>query len=36
MTRRLLSIPGVVDAVEARAGEKGPRFVDYQNQTVPW
>ncbi|HEX7301921.1 SDR family NAD(P)-dependent oxidoreductase [Lentzea sp.] len=30
------SVPGVVDAVESRAGEKGLHFVDYQNQVVPW
>jgi NAD(P)-dependent dehydrogenase (short-subunit alcohol dehydrogenase family) len=30
------SIPGVVDTVEARAGEGGLQFVDYQNQLLPW
>ncbi|MCS7476799.1 SDR family NAD(P)-dependent oxidoreductase [Umezawaea endophytica] len=30
------SIPGVVDTVEARTGERGLHFVDYQNQPLPW
>ncbi|MFD9698861.1 SDR family oxidoreductase [Lentzea sp. NPDC059081] len=30
------SVPGVVDTVEARAGEKGLHFVDHQNQVLPW
>ncbi|MFJ5985544.1 SDR family NAD(P)-dependent oxidoreductase [Lentzea sp. NPDC092896] len=30
------SIPGVVDTLEARTGEKGLHFVDHQNQTLPW
>ncbi|USX52802.1 SDR family NAD(P)-dependent oxidoreductase [Lentzea sp. HUAS12] len=30
------SIPGVVDTLEARAGEGGLHFVDYENQPLPW
>ena len=30
------SARGVVDTLEARLGEGGLQFVDYQNQTVPW
>lgn len=30
------SIPGVVDAIVAHAGEGGLQFLDYQNAVVPW
>jgi NAD(P)-dependent dehydrogenase (short-subunit alcohol dehydrogenase family) len=30
------SIPGVVDAIVAHAGEGGLQFLDYQNHPVPW
>lgn len=30
------SIPGVVDAVAARRGDTGLRFVNYRGETVPW
>jgi NAD(P)-dependent dehydrogenase (short-subunit alcohol dehydrogenase family) len=30
------STKGVIDVVEKHAGEGGLRFVDYQDQTVPW
>jgi hypothetical protein len=30
------SIPGVVDTIVAHAGDGGLRFLDYQNQVVPW
>ncbi|MDT5150932.1 MAG: hypothetical protein QOI01_2665 [Mycobacterium sp.] len=30
------SIPGVVDAIVAHAGEGGLQFLDYQNHVVPW
>lgn len=30
------SIPGVVNTLEKHAGEGGLRFVNYQDQTVPW
>ncbi|MDH6573540.1 NAD(P)-dependent dehydrogenase (short-subunit alcohol dehydrogenase family) [Streptomyces sp. SAI-117] len=30
------SIPGVVNTLEARAGERGLHFVDYENQVLPW
>lgn len=30
------SIPGVVDTIDAHAGEGGLQFLDYQNAVVPW
>ena len=30
------SIPGVVDTIEAQAGQGGLQFLDYQGKTVPW
>ena len=30
------TVPGVVDAIVAHAGEGGLQFVDYQNNVVPW
>jgi NAD(P)-dependent dehydrogenase (short-subunit alcohol dehydrogenase family) len=30
------SIPGVVDALEARAGKPGLRYFNYRGETVPW
>jgi hypothetical protein len=30
------SIPGVVDAIVAHAGEGSLQFLDYQNHVVPW
>jgi NAD(P)-dependent dehydrogenase (short-subunit alcohol dehydrogenase family) len=30
------SIPGVVDTIEAQAGQGGLQYLDYQGKTVPW
>jgi NAD(P)-dependent dehydrogenase (short-subunit alcohol dehydrogenase family) len=30
------SIPGVVDTIEAQAGQGGLQYLDYQGNTVPW
>jgi NAD(P)-dependent dehydrogenase (short-subunit alcohol dehydrogenase family) len=30
------SVPGVVDSITARQGERGLHFLDYRNQVVPW
>ncbi|GAA2630279.1 hypothetical protein [Streptomyces axinellae] len=30
------SVPGVVDTVERHSGEPGLRFLDHQDQPVPW
>ena len=30
------SIPGVADALEARAGQPGLQYFNYRNETVPW
>ena len=30
------SIPGVVDTIEAQAGQGGLQYLDYQGQTVRW
>jgi hypothetical protein len=30
------SIPGVADTIEAQAAKGGPRYLDYQGQTVRW
>jgi hypothetical protein len=30
------SIPGVVDTIEAQAGQGGLQYLDYQGKTVSW
>jgi hypothetical protein len=30
------SVPGIVDTIDAQRATGELRFVDYQNQTVPW
>ena len=30
------SIPGVVDALEARRGQPGLQYFNYKGETVPW
>lgn len=30
------SVPGVVDTIERHSGEPGLKFLNYQDQVVPW